>query len=289
MAALTTKHEKSRAIATPMRAGLGLNLYTVDFDTDTLGTFTGEVERKGSALQSALRKARIGMSISGMKLGIASEGSFGPHPQIPIVCAGEEVLVFIDDKLNIEVFERLVSLKNNFANCSVQNFEGLSDFLTRMKFPTHAVIVRPSRPRTNLVSRITSKLGLRNQENQIFKGISNRGELEEVFEHCKSLSEDGRVLVESDMRAHVNPTRLRVIRQLAIKLARRLSNHCRSCGCPGWGVTDVVRGLPCADCGLPSDLPKSEIFSCPGCSHRETSPRAGASVADPMYCNRCNP
>ncbi len=290
LAVLTTKHQKFKAIATPMRAGLGLNLLTVNFDTDTLGTFTGEVERKGSARENALKKARIGMAMAGKKLGIASEGSFGPHPLVPFLSAGEETMAFIDDKLKIEVVEQMLSLKSNFAHCSVQRFEELSDFLKRVKFPSHAVIVRPNFNRTNWVSNLSSKLGISIPPQQIFKGITNQEELQEAFEHCRTISEDGLVLIQSDMRAHLNPTRLRLIRQLAIKLARRLAHGCSVCGCPGWGVTGVVSGLPCRDCRFPSDLPKLEVFACPSCTHQETLPRRdGVLNVDPMNCEMCNP
>jgi hypothetical protein len=53
--ALTTKHEKARAIARPFRVGLGVEvLVPTGIDTDLLGTFTGEVERAGAPHDTGL-------------------------------------------------------------------------------------------------------------------------------------------------------------------------------------------------------------------------------------------
>ena len=84
-ASLATKHAKERAIARPFRFALGLEVSAPpDLDTDTLGTFTGEVPREGTPLEVCERKARLGMKVTGRSLGLASEGSFGPHPVIPL-------------------------------------------------------------------------------------------------------------------------------------------------------------------------------------------------------------
>jgi len=67
-------------------------------DTDTLGTFSGEVERKGCGLECAGRKCAWGLQLVGNKVayGLASEGSFGPHPFIPFLPCNQEILYFID-------------------------------------------------------------------------------------------------------------------------------------------------------------------------------------------------
>jgi len=44
---IATKHDKERVIAPLVNKYLGINkTFTTDFDTDSLGTFTGEIERK---------------------------------------------------------------------------------------------------------------------------------------------------------------------------------------------------------------------------------------------------
>jgi hypothetical protein len=48
---LTTKHEKERAIEPAFAEILDARIRSLDLDTDILGTFSGEVERKGNALE----------------------------------------------------------------------------------------------------------------------------------------------------------------------------------------------------------------------------------------------
>lgn len=74
IACLATKQAKEQAIARPFRFALGLEvLAPSDLDTDTLGTFTGEVPREGTPLEVCECKARLGMKITGLPLGLASE------------------------------------------------------------------------------------------------------------------------------------------------------------------------------------------------------------------------
>jgi hypothetical protein len=82
-------HRKEEAVAPALLSTLGLLVVPArGLDTDQLGTFSGEVPREGSMLDVAMRKARLGMSATGLPLGIASEGTFGPHPAIPFFPAG---------------------------------------------------------------------------------------------------------------------------------------------------------------------------------------------------------
>ena len=48
---LTTKHAKSIAIAPPFWEKLEASVLEYVVDTDALGTFSGEVEREGNALE----------------------------------------------------------------------------------------------------------------------------------------------------------------------------------------------------------------------------------------------
>lgn len=53
---LTTKHHKSVALAPPFETILGAGMLEYVVDTDQLGTFSGEIKRKGSALETARKK-----------------------------------------------------------------------------------------------------------------------------------------------------------------------------------------------------------------------------------------
>ena len=84
-------------IAPILEKELGVNCFVDEtFDTDALGTFTGEVERELDPISTAREKCLRAMKINNCDLGIASEGSFGPHPSMFFVNADDEFLIFID-------------------------------------------------------------------------------------------------------------------------------------------------------------------------------------------------
>lgn len=273
---LTTKHGKERSVARPFRSAMGVTVkVAVDIDTDTLGTFTGEIARMGTPREVAMSKARLGLSTTGEKLGLASEGSFGPHPHIPWLAADQELLAFVDQDLGIEVVESVVTDTTNFGHFRARHADELGEFIQRSLFPSHALIVRPNDG---------IKPGF------LFKGIVDKHALSSAVALCSSASDDGLALIETDMRAHMNPTRRKVIRQVAIKLVRRLCKLCPACGAPGWGQTGTEIGLPCGVCGEPTELVNWEIFGCASCHHRATQPRSdGRRLADEAQCPLCNP
>ncbi len=287
---LTTKHKKAEALALPLKAGLGLLLDSVEVDTDLLGTFTGEIEREGTPIQTAIKKARLGMSNTGTKLGLANEGSFGPHPYIPFIPGCHEVIVFIDDELEIEVAESIVSANTNYDYIDAQSIEEIEEFLARVKFPSHGLIVRPNKCNANLFNKVSRIFTNKSADATIQKGIQHKDELSAAILSCKEFSDDGLAHIETDMRAHMNPTRLRVLRALGIKLARRLRSTCPDCQCPGFGMTGVEGALPCEECGYPSDSHASEIHSCVKCHLSQTHARKdGITHGEAMFCQRCNP
>lgn len=79
--ALLTQHGKEAVLGEVLGEALACKVERIEgFDTDTLGTFTRDIARVGNQLEAARRKARIGMQLSGLPIGLASEGSFGPDP-----------------------------------------------------------------------------------------------------------------------------------------------------------------------------------------------------------------
>lgn len=275
-AVLSTKHGKEQAIAPPLMDSLGLRLCVPDdLDTDTLGTFTGEVPRIGPAREVALRKARLGMASVHSPLGLANEGSFGPHPLVPFVAGDHEILVFVDDELGIAVTEELASMETNFSHLTAARVDDLGDFLERVRFPSHGLIVRPN-------------AGL--HAGLLFKGVTSAQVLEEATDRCARASTDGLARLETDMRAHMNPMRQTVLRNLAERMARRLATRCSQCGAPGWGLVDGIRGLPCELCGGATDWVREEIYGCPRCQLRQVHPRSdGRHHAGAENCAWCNP
>lgn len=261
--ALATQHGKERALGPPLARRLGLTVTPVPIDTDSFGTFTGTRPRAGTAAKAALAKARAGMAASGCALGLASEGSFGPHPWLPFGAGGVETLAFIDAERGLELTLSAVSRRTNFAHQDVDGGD-LALFLARVGFPAHALVVCGA---DGLV---------------LASGVQDAGTL-------ARLAVPGTRL-KTDMRAHLNPTRMAAIRALGCRLAARLAVPCPACGCPGYGEVEVARGLPCADCGSPTQGVQAIIDGCSVCGHRTTRARPdGVTLASAANCDWCNP
>ncbi len=275
-AILTTMHGKDVAVAPPFAEILELGIViSHGVDTDLLGTFTGEVARSGAMLEVAVRKARLGMAKSGLALGVSSEGSFGPHPGLPFVAGGIELMAFVDDERGIVIDQLLVTDCTNFSHRRVRAANDIENFLSAVGFPDHALIVRPY---------ATPNLP------PIKKGIQSRPVLESAIRDAIDASPEREALVETDMRAHLNPTRMKTIRELSYRLAARLRSQCPSCSMPGWGRVDVSGALPCELCETPTDLPASEVFGCVSCDAREILARGdGMTSAPSSLCGICNP
>ena len=273
-AVLATMHGKGAVIGPALAFQLGMEIVVPPFiDTDTFGTFTGETPRTGSMYDAALAKARLGMRLTGINVGIASEGSFGPHPAIPFIAAARELLVLIDDERNIIITEHIMTERTNFDHIVVAPDDNLQPFLERIGFPSHAVIVRPNR-------------GM----GPIHKGINNSDTLISFVQEICQISDDGKTLIQTDMRAHYNPTRMEGIAQLAEQFARRLAILCPACGIPGFGIVRSEKGLPCGECGAETQLVKTLVSGCASCQFSEKQPRSdGLSFATAAQCPECNP
>jgi hypothetical protein len=271
--ALTTLHGKQKALAKPFALGLGANLELIACDTNALGTFSGEVARIDDALSTCQRKAWMGMKQSGLPLGLASEASFGPHPSLPLLAVGQEVLVFVDRERRLTVVERQLEWRTNYAQTLLEPGDDPSAWLRQVRFPSHGVMARPAAA-----------------DGPWWKDLCSPARLQAALTACRATDPDGRVRLETDMRAHRNPTRMRSIRRLAVALVRRLATACPHCDAPGWGLIDTVPGLPCSLCGTATELTASEIWGCQACGHRQIDQRRdGLIAAEPGQCPWCNP
>lgn len=270
---IATKHKKETVIAPILEEHLGVHCFVPDdFDTDILGTFTGEVERKEDALSTVRQKCLLAMEQNNCDLGVASEGSFGPHPTIFMAHADDEFLIFIDKKNNLEIIVRELSLDTNFNATTVRCFQNLVDLVKNVGFPEHAVILK-----------IAEK-----EVSTVVKGIQSWELLEDSY---NKLSADGsQVVAETDMRAMYNPTRMKVIEKATYKLVEKLKSFCPQCNTPGFGVVNFKSGLPCEWCDSPTNSTLSHIYQCQNCNfEQEKMFPNDKKTEDPMYCDRCNP
>lgn len=215
---LATCHGKERLLARPFRRGLDLTVVLANgLDTDVFGTFSGERPRPAAARETCRRKAEAGMVHTGLDLGLASEGSFGPHPALPWLTVGTEWLTFLDRTSGLVIADHLMAPRTNFDRRLVSPRDDIQDWLRRVGFPSHALIARP---------------------------YIGSGELARALELCVGASSDGHIWLETDMRAHCNPTRRAAIRTLAFRLVRRIASLCLACGAPGWALPAGGAGNP---------------------------------------------
>lgn len=270
---IATKHKKEKIIAPIIEKALDVNAMLVEnFDTDVFGTFSGKIKRVEDALSTARKKCNRALEITGFDLAIASEGSFGAHPSLFFSTVNEEIILLVDKKNNCEFFERVISFQTNSNANSINSIETLRQFAKKALFPSHGLIIRNDK----------------NDYTQVESVISSWKKLYRVFNSFKS--EKDNVWVETDMRAHKNPTRNEVIKQVTYQLIQRLQNKCPKCDFPGFGHTLSFSGLPCQLCSNPTNSILYHQHSCSVCNHIETYyfPN-NKKMEDPQYCDKCNP
>jgi hypothetical protein len=270
---IATKHEKEKVIAPLLEETLGVVCFVPeDFDTDTLGTFTGEIERKLDPISTARQKCLMAMKVCDCDLGIASEGSFGPHPSLYFVSADDEFLIFIDTKNNLEIIVRELSTETNFNRSEIKNEHELLAFADVVKFPSHGLILYQSKT----------------DNSYIVKGITDLEDLKKSFhlmlEKCNT------VYAETDMRALYNPSRMKVIETATRKLILKINSLCPQCSSPGFEIADVKKGLKCSLCSSPTRSALSYTYICQHCQHiKEEMYPHKKRTEEPMYCDYCNP
>ncbi|MBS0517727.1 MAG: hypothetical protein JSR90_03500 [Proteobacteria bacterium] len=270
---LATIHSKERAIAPPFRRLLGAEVVAApDVDTDTLGTFSGEVPRPDALVETCLLKAELAFATMDVDCAIASEGSYGPIDRLPFLPSGVEIMAFVDRRRGLRLIETLSTHRTNWRLMQFGAGEpGVPEALAAMGFPEYGVFVicgsDSSRP---------------------IKGLASVEEVISAIDQEARRSEDGKAILISDMRAHRNPARMKILRALAWKLAKRLSMLCPRCGSPGFGHVDSRRGLPCEHCGEPTHWIDFEIDGCAVCGHAVARPRAdGRRTAPRSACRAC--
>jgi len=270
---IATKHQKEKVIVPLLEKHLGITtVITNDFDTDVLGTFTGEVERADDPLTTIRKKCHQAMDITGYDLCIASEGSFGPHPSLFFVNADDELLLLVDRKNNLEILSRHISVETNFNGAEIVSEEELIAFANQVQFPSHALILRNAKA----------------SNEHIIKGITDWTTLKASYHQL--ITAYGSVYAETDMRAMFNPMRMKVIETATQELIEKIQSLCPQCHTPGFSITDSIKGLPCDWCGSPTKSVLAYVYTCQHCGHQlnKTYPH-DKRTEDPMYCDVCNP
>ena len=269
---LATQHQKELAIAPIVKQHLECNIWVPNnFNTDQFGTFTGEIKRIGSQYDALIIKAKQAAQQYDYDYVISSEGSFGPHPHYYFMPGAIEMMAFIDMKKELIIAETLVTQHTNFDHYDIIIPEAPINFLKKIKFPSHAIILR------DLDSNEILSKGIR-ESHLLIKTIKNQ------------LAHNTRLRIETDMRAHMNPTRMYTIRLLAEKLVQRIATHCPSCYTPGFGHITFSGHLDCEFCDTPTKLYQQKVLNCLSCDFKSYLPRDdGLQDAPQQYCPYCNP
>ena len=270
---IATMHEKEKVIAPLFEKELGVHCFVIpDFDSDVLGTFTGEIERKDDPITTLKNKCLMALALTDCDMVIASEGSFGPHPSLFFAHANDEIVLFLDKKNKLEIIARELSLETNFNGAEIKNELQLREFAEKVNFPSHGLIVKKTKEDCT----------------EVEKGITDWDTLNIIFQ--KFIQQFGMTYVETDMRAMYNPTRMKVIEKAIKKLLAKIQSCCPRCFTPGFAITDAKPGLPCNLCHGPTRSTLSYIYTCQKCSFTKEDKFPNKKLTeDPMYCDFCNP
>ena len=277
VAVIATMHRKETVITPLVEAALGVTtLVPAEFDTNCFGTFTREIKRPADQLTTARLKAEAALDLTGETLAISSEGSFGPHPQMPFIASNLELVLLRDRQQQLEIVGEHLSTKTNYQSQTVHTLEDALSFAESVGFPDHGLVVMPS--------------ASRNSPDSVFKGITTEARLVEAFTLTLEQSPNRKVHIETDMRALYNPTRMEAIAQATEDLIRVTEQRCPQCDRPGFRIVKHEPGLPCGLCGTPTLLTLSVLYRCQSCQfeQRQHFPDS-LQFADPGQCPYCNP
>lgn len=260
--ALITKHQKARWIA-PYLSPLGYQVVESDlFDTDSLGTFSGEIERTLSPMDAALTKAQKACELTNTDWGLGSEGSFGGGPAPGMINWNDELLCLYQASTGITIFAHAAG-----------------------PTPIQELVINGREPLKQALLDLPKQRWILRVNQQIEKGLSTEDLLTKLS-HLDTAEQQ--LKVEADLRAMHCPSRQKMIAKAAEDLARRLSETCPECQAVNFVVKQKQSGLPCTLCTLPTEQAKAWTRICDQCEHRldEAVEQKGA---DPTYCQFCNP
>lgn len=273
---LATMHAKEQAAGPAFRRVLGAEIVVApELDTDALGTFSGEVPRPDALVETCAIKAELAFRFLDVDCAIANEGSYGPIEAVPLTPCGVEIMAFVDRRRGLRLIETLPTHRTNWRLLRFKAGDpAIPAAVKAIGFPRYGVFVLCS---SDMAHPIKS-------------GLDTMDDVVSAMNQEAKRSEDGKAVLIADMRAHRNPTRMRVLRALSWKLAKRLQRLCPQCHTPGFGSIGNRRGLPCETCGDPTHWVQFEIDGCSVCGHAETRPRKdGRRTAAKLSCRSCSP
>lgn len=274
-AVIATMHRKEQAIAPLIESALNVKtIVPQNFDTDSFGTFTRDIKRPADQLTTARLKAEAALDLTGETLAIASEGSFGPHPQMPFVACDHELILLCDRQHQLEIVGEILTPDTNYQSKTIDSLKAALEFAELVGFPNCGLVVMPTADN--------------NPKESLAKGITTEAALTQAV--TAALDRAPTAHIETDMRALYNPSRMGAIAQATQDLISKIEQSCPHCDYPGFSIDQRQPGLPCHLCQAPTLLTLSAIYRCGHCQFQQTQ-RFPDSVqfADPANCFYCNP
>lgn len=214
-ALFATMHGKESVVAPLFKQELDVQVCVpTDFNTDQFGSFTGEVPRFGSQLEAARAKARTAMNHYGYDLGIASEGSIGPHPHIPFAQLSLEIIVLIDIRHDVELVGSYSSAAVNAHAATVTSAEEALERAHAWGFPHQGVIIRKhSRDTAHIHKNIHTADDISRAARAV---LDSYPRYVQILYRLAGIP--CTLSIETDMRAHKHPTRMECIGHAAQNL-----------------------------------------------------------------------
>lgn len=270
---IATMHRKEKVIAPLLEEVFDMEtIIPKNFNTDQFGTFSGEIKRVKSPLETVRSKALAALLTADEDLVLASEGSFGPHPESPFITGNEELVLLIDTKNDFEIIGRHFTENTNFNHQKIESVTELQSFADSVGFPKHGIIL---------------KISTQNKLEEIFKDFENfdvlQKQVSELLENSKS------IYAETDMRASMNPTRMNAIKEASQNLISKMNSVCPKCNAPGFSIVEALFGLRCKLCNSPTKGIRAYILNCQKCDFICERKRKDISFQDPTFCDYCNP
>jgi len=182
----------------------------------------------------------------------------------------------VDAENEIEIVGWELSTDTNFSGTEVASYEDALTFAETIGFPQHGLVAK------YLTSNGEKKIAA--------KGLISSKALKQAIAEAIQFSTDGKVYLETDMRAMYNPTRMKVIEKATVNLLSKIKSTCPQCNWPGFEITEWVEGLPCESCLMPTKRILKHIYLCKKCAFEKTVKYPNSDkYCKPQECDFCNP
>lgn len=264
---LLSKHQKQALIEPEFARVFGVNLQTTDlFDTDSLGSFDGKVNRTLSPLQCALKKAYLACELTACEQGLGSEGSFNTHFTNRVI--NQELIAFVDIKNKIEVIASAQSMLD-FSLIELSNGEEFAQKMSQYQAGAYK-----------------DQKWIVEEHDKLQKGLS-WDDVEQYAKQCQMWP----LKITPDFRAMNCPLRQETIKKAAEDLVTRLVSRCPKCQAPDFVEKHPKSGpafLSCEVCGSETQQTGVKSKVCYQCDYQIEAEQA-IKTCNAFYCPLCNP